>query len=258
VIVLTGYTKIYVNLVGKIMIKSLIAIFIMLFTNNVIANTVTARSWLIADTQGKIIQEFNSDSVRSIASITKLITAMIVLDAKQDLNEKINNRTREELLQLALVHSDNQAASILCDKYPGGRASCILALNDKAQNLGLVNTKFIEPTGLSIFNVSTAREVLKIINLSISYPEIVTAGHTHQLVIHNKKRLLTFNNTNPLVSDKGPIVVSKTGFTSVAGGCLAMVSDTLYGRRTVVLLGSKNTRTRIPEAEIIIKASQYD
>ena len=124
---------------------------------------ITAPSWLVADSSGKIIQGENTKDVRSIASITKLMTAMIVLDAKQDLDEYIKPYTRRELIQLTLVHSDNKAAEILCNNYPGGKSSCVRALNTKANLLSLPNTRFIEPTGLSVFNVSTAEELIKII-----------------------------------------------------------------------------------------------
>ena len=235
------------------MIRLFVLCAVFLLTQVVFAAAITARSWLVADEHGRIIQESNSDAVRSIASITKLMTAMIVLDAQQNPEEQITKYTRRELLQLALVHSDNGAAQALCDNYPGGRASCIAALNAKAQTLGLANTRFIEPTGLSVFNVSTARELVKMITASLAYAEIVTAGHTSQLTVRIKRRLMTFRNTNPLVNAAGPVVVSKTGFTNAAGGCLVMITDTIYGRRTVVVLGSKNTRTRIPEAEAIAK-----
>lgn len=235
------------------MIRLFVICAVFLLSQWAAATPITARSWLVADEHGEIIQESNPDMVRSIASITKLMTAMIVLDAQQNQDERINNYTRRELLQLALVHSDNGAAQALCDNYPGGRASCVEALNAKAQQLGLPNTRFIEPTGLSVFNVSTARELVKMITASLSYAEIVAAGHTSQLTVRLKKRLLTFHNTNPLVSATGPVVVSKTGFTNAAGGCLAMITDTVYGRRTVIVLGSKNTHTRIPEAEAIAR-----
>lgn len=235
------------------MIRSLVLCAVFLLSQVVFAAAITARSWLVADEHGQIIQGSNPDTVRSIASITKLMTAMVVLDAQQNPDEQINNHTRRELLQLALVHSDNQAAHTLCNNYPGGKASCIAALNAKAQTLGLPNTKFIEPTGLSVFNVSTARELVKLITASLAYAEIVAAGHTSQLTVRINRRLQPFNNTNPLVSAAGPVVVSKTGFTMAAGGCLAMIINTIYGRRTVIVLGSKNMRTRIPEAEAIAK-----
>lgn len=235
------------------MIRLLVLCAVFLLTQWASAATITARSWLVADEHGDIIYESNPDVVRSIASITKLMTAMVVLDARQNQDERINNYTRRELIQLALVHSDNRAAQALCDNYPGGSTSCIRALNAKAQTLGLPNTRFIEPTGLSVFNVSTARELVKMITAALSYSEIVAAGHTSKLTVHIKKRAITFNNTNPLVSATGPVVVSKTGFTNAAGGCLAMITDTVYGRRTVIVLGSKNTRTRIPEAAAIAK-----
>jgi D-alanyl-D-alanine endopeptidase (penicillin-binding protein 7) len=103
---------------------------------------ITASSWLVADGNGKIIQGENTKDVRSIASISKLVMAMIVLDAKQDLDEYIKPYSRKELLQLSIVHSDNRANDLLCNNYPGGKSSCVKALNDKARSLGLENTRF--------------------------------------------------------------------------------------------------------------------
>lgn len=127
------------------------------------AFNVTASSWLVADSNGATIQGDNTQEIRSIASISKLMTAMVVLDAKQDLDEKLKTYTRRELLQLAIVKSDNKAADDLCENYPGGRHDCVLAMNMKARDLGLQNTRFIEPTGLSVMNVSTAEELVKLV-----------------------------------------------------------------------------------------------
>ena len=179
------------------------------------------------------------------------MTAMIVLDAKQDLDENIKPYTRRELIQLILVHSDNKAAEILCNNYPGGKPSCVKALNNKANLLSLPNTRFIEPTGLSVFNVSTAEELIKIIMTASKYPEIVQASKTSQVKIQIRKKWLVFNNTNPIIGKRHDFIVSKTGYIRASGGCIAMMLDTDVGRRIVVVLGSKNTHTRIPEAEFI-------
>ena len=112
--------------------------------------SITAPSWLVADSSGKIIQGENTKDVRSIASISKLMTAMIVLDAKQDLDEYLKPYTRRELIQLTLVHSDNKAAKILCNNYPGGKSSCVRALNTKANLLSLPVPKLVPPSGLLI------------------------------------------------------------------------------------------------------------
>lgn len=212
---------------------------------------ITATSWLVADGNGKILDSENIEKVRPIASITKLVTAMVVLDAKQDLDEKLKPYTRRELLDLALVHSDNNAAQRLCDNYPGGRSSCVRDMNNKMTHLGLKNTKFVDPTGLGVMNVSSAQELISIVQTAKNYPEIVHASNTPQVKIKIKKKWLVFKNTNPIIGKRHQFVVSKTGFINAAGGCIVMMLDTDVGRRIVVVLGSKNTHTRIPEAEFI-------
>jgi D-alanyl-D-alanine endopeptidase (penicillin-binding protein 7) len=218
------------------------------------AQKITATSWLVADGDGKIIESQNATESRSIASITKLMTAMVVLDAKQDLDEYIKPYTRKELLQLMLVKSDNRAADLLCDHYPYGRSACISAMNRKAQELGLEQTRYADPSGLNIMNVSTAQELVKIVIESSKYPEIVEASNMPQGKIKQKKGWVVFNNTNPLVATKD-FIVSKTGYIRASGGCIVTMIETKIGRRIVVLLNSKNTRTRIPEADLI--ASLY-
>ena len=212
---------------------------------------ITATSWLVADAEGNVIESKNANQQRSIASITKLMTAMVVLDAKQDLSENIKGTTRLELLQLMLVKSDNHAAEQLCDNYPSGRSGCIGAMNWKAYSLGLPNTHYADPSGLNVMNVSTAQELVKIVMASSEYPEIVKASNTaHGKIVKQhkkKKQYFTFNNTNPLVATKD-FIISKTGYISASGGCIVMMLDTKIGRRIVVLLNSRNTKTRIPEA----------
>lgn len=217
------------------------------------AGTVTATSWLVADETGKIIKSQNTEEVRSIASISKLMTVMVVMDARQDLDEKIGKYTRREHIQLALVKSDNASAALLCDKYPGGKNACVQAMNFKATQLFMPNTHFVEATGLSVFNVSTATELVNLVLAAEHYPIIVEAGQTSTAKIRVKKKWFVFHNTNPLIGYKQNIVVSKTGYIRASGGCLVMMVDTEVGRRILVLLGSKNTKTRIPEAVIIMR-----
>lgn len=235
------------------MIKKILLLLCCLYT--IIANsasTVTAKSWLIADDRGKVIQSDNAGELRSIASISKLMTVMIVLDAQQNLDDYFKPYTRRELIQLALVKSDNVAAQTLCNNYPGGRNHCVHAMNQKAQDLGMPETKFIEPTGLSVMNISTAAELVKLVSASANYPEIVEASHTAQGKIKTKTSWQIFNNTNPIVG-KYNFIVSKTGYIRASGGCIVMMLDTAQGRRIIVLLGSQSTHTRIPEAEMIAK-----
>lgn len=219
-----------------------------------LAQKITATSWLVADGDGKIIVSQNSSETRSIASITKLMTAMVVLDAKQDLDEYIKPYTRKELIQLMLIKSDNKAADMLCANYPYGRSACISAMNNKAQELGLTNTRYADPSGLNIMNISTAEELIKIVIASSKYPEIVEASNMPRGKIKQNKGWLVFNNTNPLVATKD-FIISKTGYIRASGGCIVAMLDTNIGRRIVILLNSRDTYTRIPEAKLI--ASLY-
>jgi D-alanyl-D-alanine carboxypeptidase len=212
---------------------------------------ITAQSWLVADESGRIIQSENIDQQRAIASITKLMTVMVVIDARQNLDEQIGKYTRAETIQLALVHSDNKAADTLCQYYPNGRDACIRAMNIKAKLLGMPNTHYVEPTGLSVFNVSTANELVKLVIAAKEYQAVIEAARTSQVKIKLKKKWFIFNNTNPIIGKRHEFIVSKTGYIRASGGCIAMMLDTEVGRRIVIVLGSKNTKTRIPEAEFI-------
>jgi D-alanyl-D-alanine endopeptidase (penicillin-binding protein 7) len=205
----------------------------------------------VADEAGNIIQSQNIEQQRAIASITKLMTAMVVLDSNQKLDEQIGKYTRAETIQLALVHSDNKAADMLCQFYPNGREACIRAMNTKARMLGMSNTHYVEPTGLSVFNVSTATDLIKLVIAAKEYAEVIEAAHTPQVKIKMKKRWFFFNNTNPIIGKRHEFIVSKTGYIRASGGCIVMMLDTEIGRRIVIVLGSKNTKTRIPEAEFI-------
>jgi D-alanyl-D-alanine endopeptidase (penicillin-binding protein 7) len=208
---------------------------------------ITASSWLVADGNGKVIDSLNPDQQRSIASITKLMTAMTVLDAHQDLNERLDGVSRRELLQLMLVHSDNHAAETLCENYPSGRNGCINAMNLRVKMMGLENTHYADPSGLNIMNVSTAEDLVKIVIESSKYDEIRECAHIAHGTVKKNRHILAFRNTNPLVATHD-FIVSKTGYIHASGGCIVLMLDTKIGQRIVVLLNSRNTHTRIPEA----------
>ena len=233
---------------NKLLFTLLLFISISAFSAN-----ITAKSWILADDTSHIIQSKNILEQRSIGSITKLMTVMVVLDARQNLNESLGSLNRQDLIQFALVKSDNNAARVLCNNYPGGTVSCITAMNQRAHSLGMTHTNFVEPSGLSIMNVSTAEDLVKLVLAACKYPEVVLASRTASLRIQSKKKYLTVRNTNPIIAhDPYNFWVSKTGFISAAGGCIVMMKDTPLGRRIVVVLGSKNTQTRIPEAETVL------
>ena len=228
----------------------------LLISNSSHAIEVTAKSWLVADQSGNIIAGENTNQERSVASITKLITVMVVLDAKQDLDEYIKPYTRGEMIQLALVRSNNKASLDLCEHYPGGTTSCVAAMNNKIASLKLTNTRFVEASGLSPRNVSTAEELITIVMEASKYPEIVKAALTSEIKIKIRKKWFVFRNTNPIIGKHHTFIVSKTGFINASGGCIVLMLDTDIGRRIVVVLGSRNTHTRIPEAEFIATFDQ--
>jgi D-alanyl-D-alanine endopeptidase (penicillin-binding protein 7) len=231
---------------------------------------VTAKSFLVTDNKGQVILEKNADSTQPIASITKLMTAIIVLNAHQDLTEELRldfkkanvyhtrlprtlkTLSRGELLQLAIVKSDNFAAYTLCANYPGGANRCIAEMNHEALEFGMYSTHFTDPTGLDEGNQSNARDLVKLVLVASRHPEITEASGKPLVSIKVKRRWWDFWNTNSLVRKNSEnVIVSKTGYINASGGCVVMLLDTDQGQRVIVLLGSKNTRTRIPELEQI-------
>lgn len=222
----------------------------------------SAKSFLVANEDGTILKEQEGDLVRPIASISKLMLAMLVTE--QDLTESVTipstrqvhssipknvrSLTRKELLTLSLIRSDNFATQVLCANLPG----CVDRMNEKAQELGMLSTRYHEPTGLDKENVSTAHDLLKLLVAASSNSTIVEISSRPNAEIATGKKLIKIHNTNPLTS-KLDIHLSKTGFTNPAGGCLVMIMNSDMGRRIFVLLGSKNSHTRIPDMERLVK-----
>jgi serine-type D-Ala-D-Ala endopeptidase (penicillin-binding protein 7) len=250
------------------MIKIFISV-ILAFTFSVAQAEITAKSWLVTDDQNHIIAEKNAWRTQSIASITKLMTAIVVLKSGQELEEVIpldykysrkyhttlprtvKQLTRHQLIDLAIVKSDNFAAYTLCDQYPGGVTACVEEMNQEAQRLEMTHSQFVDPTGLDENNVSTAYDLARLVIEASTHEHITESSSKSKVSIKVKKRWWEFKNTNPLVHTSDNIRVSKTGYIHRSGGCIAMMIETEYGPRVIVLLGSKNTRTRIPEAEQI-------
>ena len=217
----------------------------------------------------------NPDAITPIASITKLMTAMVVLDAKPDLNEDIsvgeadtdhlkNTRSRlgvgttfirSEMLKLALMSSENRAAAALARNYPGGTAAAVAAMNAKARQLGMTHTTFRDPTGLNCENVSTARDLVKMVAAARNYALIhqFTTTATH-LVEGMRGRELLYNNTNPLVKNTSwDIGLSKTGYINEAGHCLVMQAKIHQRPVIIVLLDSVGKSSRVGDANRIKK-----
>ena len=212
---------------------------------------ISAKSWVVADVNGKIIKGANTNDLRSIASITKLMTAMVVIDANQNLDEKINDISRRQHLRLALIRSNNHSSDLLCEHYPGGYQACVDAMNAKARSLKMRDTSFVDASGLDDDNVSTSSSLIKLVLAAQAYPLIVKSSQTPHMRIKLDEGYFSYKNTNPLVNKK--FIVSKTGYIRAAGGCIALLMDTNKGRRVVVILGSKNTHTRIPEVKHLVR-----
>jgi D-alanyl-D-alanine endopeptidase (penicillin-binding protein 7) len=229
-----------------------------------------SHSALVIDQEsGEILLGKNADSTLPIASLTKLMTAIVTLDAELDPDEPVTvtkadvdrlrgshsrlqvgtTLSRDEMLHLALMASENRAASAVANSYPGGKDSCVLAMNLKAQLLGMTGTRFEDATGLSGHNVSTAQDLAKLVEAAHAYPKIrdFTTSTSHQVKIG--KRMMRFGNTNNLTrSSQWDIGLSKTGYISEAGRCLVM-QVTLTGRSIIiVLLDSWGKYTRVGDA----------
>ena len=240
-------------------LKKIIKIFLILFASFILTSgvnakkkqNVTAASWLVADGSGKVIKSVNPNDLRSIASITKLMTAMVVLDANQNLDEKINDISRRQHLRLALIRSNNHSSDLLCEHYPGGYQACVDAMNAKARTLKMKDTSFVDASGLNDNNVSTSTSLVKLVLAAQEYPLIVKSSQTPHMRIKLEEGYFSYKNTNPLVSKK--FIVSKTGYIRAAGGCIALLMDTNKGKRVVIILGSKNTHTRIPEVRHLVR-----
>lgn len=215
----------------------------------------------------------NSETVVPIASITKLMTAMVTLDAQLPMDQEISvadddlnsirrtksrlrvgmTLTRSEMLKLALMASENRAALALARSYPGGPEAMVAAMNAKARVLGMQNTRFFDPTGLDSDNVSTAQDLVKMVAAARRYPAIhqYTTSSSHS-VEGLRGRTMRFSNTNPLVRNASwDIGVSKTGYISEAGLCLVMEATIKQRPVIIVLLDSWGKHTRVGDANRI-------
>lgn len=244
------------------MIKNLLIWTILAIVSYPVSSTnILAKSWLIADANGNILESENIEIQQPIASITKLMTAMVVLDAHPNLNATLDKRlrglqvTRAQLINLAIIKSDNQAAKMLCELYHRGYKLCIEDMNHKAQVLGMNETNFADSSGLDNRNVSTPKDLIKLLLAAEKYPEIIFASNqaVGELVKKKKNKFVKwrYSNTNPLVA-KYNVIVSKTGYVRASGGCLVMSIYVKNQKRLFVVLNSNTTRTRIRDMETLI------
>ncbi len=224
----------------------------------------------------EVLYSTNPNLVVPIASVTKLMTAMVVLDAKQSLDQRLpvtirearemqgvfsrvrigSEISRREMLLLTLMSSENRAAASLAHHYPGGYQAFIQAMNVKAQALGMTQTRYVEPTGLSEQNVSSANDLVKLLKASQAYPLIEQFSTTHEKTVafHKPNYTLGFRNTNSLVRKPDwSIQLTKTGFTNAAGHCLVM--RTVMNKRQVafVVLDAFGKYTHMADASRLKK-----
>jgi D-alanyl-D-alanine endopeptidase (penicillin-binding protein 7) len=230
---------------------------------------------LVLDTtHASILYSRHSDVAMPIASITKLMTALVVMDAGQTMDEALvvseddtvlskasasrlspgTRLTRADFMHLALMSSENRAAHVLGRNYPGGLAACVKAMNEKARELGMVNAHFVEPTGLSDENVASPTDLSKLVMAAAKVPEIRQYSTDSGYDVEIGRRVLRFRNTDSLVSKPDwDIVVQKTGYISEAGRCLVMQTVIEDRSVVIVLLNSLGKRTRVADARRVRK-----
>ena len=212
----------------------------------------------------------NEQAVLPIASLTKLMTGLIVSEAKLPMDQMIvisqddvdtekgsrsrlkvgTELSRGELMHLALMSSENRAAHALGRTFPGGLAAFVGLMNKKAHALGMKDTNYIEPTGLSSKNQSSAQDLARLVNIAYEDPTMRELSTSPRYEVEIGNRMLQFNNTNRLVNNPAwQIGLQKTGYISEAGRCLVMQA-TVAGRKLImVFLDSAGTLTRIADAE---------
>lgn len=243
----------------------------------------STKAIVINQLTGETVYAKNSTIKTPIASLTKLMTAMVVLDSQLPVNEYMSishddvdslkgtrsrlaigtRLPRGKLLQLALMSSENRAAAALSRYYPGGRPAFIRAMNTKAVMLGMKDTYFVDSTGLDSHNVSTAIDLVKLVTAAHQYDEIrqITTTPSQAVYINGKRRPLNYVNTNALVRNgrrQWDIGLSKTGFINEAGRCLVMQADIAGQPMIIVLLDSSGKYTRLGDANRIRKWYEFN
>lgn len=220
---------------------------------------------------GEALYRKHADVPTPIASVTKLMTAMVVIDGGQPLDEWLTivdwNRAlkknaysrlrigsearREELLRIALMSSENLATNVLARHYPGGFNAFVTAMNAKARSLGMSHSHFVDPAGLSPHNQASANDLARLLQAAYRVDEIrkLTTGYQHVAHFRNPRYALPYGNTNPLVaSSRWDLQLSKTGYLNEAGRCLVMVTRVDERPVAMVLLNSFGTRTPLGDA----------
>jgi len=236
---------------------------------------IKSASVLVMDEEdATVLYSKQAQKVMPIASITKLMTALVVLEGKQPLDETVTilqvdrdkskgsasrlavgtKLTRGELLHLALMSSENRASQAVCRAYEGGLPACLKAMNAKARKLGMKDARFVDPTGLSSGNVATAAELAKLVIAASHEPLIEGYSTSEKLAVKVGRQVLEFHNTNSLTSKEDwDISIQKTGFTQDAGQCLVMRTHIQQRPTVIVLLNSFGKLTRVADARRVRK-----
>jgi len=222
--------------------------------------------WVYNETLDRHVETRNLNPTRPIASLTKIMTAIVTLDYDPDLTREIrvfgsrlpkSRHSRYDVITAMLVRSDNGAADSIAADYPGGRKEFIKAMNRKARELGMLSTRFRDPSGLSSMNLSTASDVLIMMQVSAVYNIIRETSVKKQAIFetYHRQRIRTIElpNTNrPLLFKFDEIVVSKTGWTNAAGWCVGMVVESQGQRFIVVILGARSKQERFDIAKEVV------
>lgn len=241
-------------------------------TNFAAQPSVNARAALVMDAQtGEVLYSKNTNTSMPIASLTKLMTAVVTSDARLDMSEEItleqidfagaggknssstlrvgDKMNRAEVLLFALMKSENPAAAALARTYPGGRPAFVAAMNAKARQLGMTSTHYVESSGLDPHNVSSARDLGILVSAASQYGLIRQFSTTPSYDFNLGYRVLKSNNTNALVRNGGwNINLSKTGYINEAGRCVVMHTTVNSRPAVVVLLGASSTQARNNDA----------
>jgi serine-type D-Ala-D-Ala endopeptidase (penicillin-binding protein 7) len=200
---------------------------------------------------------------RPIASLTKVMTAIVALEHNSNLSQPVKVgagskippgiTTRGDLFAAMLVRSDNKASEILAEDYPGGRKAFIRAMNAKARSLGMEFTKFVDPSGLSAGNIAKIGELVTLVKVAALQPIIADTSVLSQVEVKNKKYKVLLDNTNKmLIADFDEIKFSKTGFTSAAGWNVAMILERDGRRFVVIVMGARDKIERYNLAKSMI------
>jgi len=236
----------------------------------------SSKALIVNQNTGETIYAKSTNTPTPIASLTKLMTAMVLLDQRLPMDEPVSigmedvdtlkgtssrlrvgtTLSRQEMLQLALMSSENRAASALARTSPQGMAGFIAAMNSKAAELGMTRTHFADPTGLNSENISTAEDLVKMVKVAYQYPEIRDASTAteQQVSVSGYRRPVAFRNTNVLVRNGEWVIgLSKTGYINEAGRCLVMQAQIAEQPLIIVLLDSWGKYTRIGDAQRIRK-----